>query len=161
MKKAKRGNYKQTMAQNLKRARAGLLGLNLSWTDTQPLVKSEHGETISDFKVWHKNPTNRLICQDMWRQSQKWIVENEFTWLVIIKIFYESNRVSMDKVDIGEFKCTCAIRYEGDQRMDDKIEKFIIECRLANYLVAEEKGIDHKSYGVFQRAEFSATIVGI
>jgi len=155
-----RSNAKTKMAQYAKRARRGVMGLTIKWHDKEPFHDSTGPETINKTEVTHANPTQRLICQDMWRRCQKWIVESEFTWLVTVDVVYASNRGG-EKRDQGEFRLTCGIRRPGDDRMNDAIEKFITESRLANYQVGESLGTDHKSYGVYLRTEFVAVIVGV
>lgn len=150
---------KNTKSAYLKRARASLKGLVLFWSDEFPLMEGYH--KISETGVNHKNPTQKLICQDMWRRCQKFIVESDFTWHVSVKLIYTSTRDRMDKVDIGVFRKTCAIRGRNNAELDTAIEAFIIESRLNNNLVGDDLGQDHKSFGVFQRAEFTATIVGV
>jgi hypothetical protein len=57
-----RSNKKRKMASYQERARRGLKGMILQWTDSDPF--SENG-TITDTDVTHKNPTQRLIVRDM------------------------------------------------------------------------------------------------
>jgi hypothetical protein len=156
----KRSNAKTKISGYTKRARRGVLGLTLKWHDTNPLIDSTDPESITQTEVWHSNPTQRLICRDMWARCQKWIVESEFTWLVSVVVVYASNRGG-EKRDEAEFRLTCGIRNPADERLSDAIEGFITESRINNHLVGEQKGTDHKSYGEYLRTEFVARIVGI
>ncbi|MES1987008.1 MAG: hypothetical protein V4440_03090 [Pseudomonadota bacterium] len=152
---------KQKNAQSFTQARRSVLGLTLRWTDKQPLFESINHDSISKTSISHKNPIQSIVCLKMWNMNKVWIVEQEFTWLVTVKVVYKSNRDGDDKVDTIEIRCTGALRWEGDQRINEATEKKILESRLNNYLTGETQGYDHKSFGIFDRCEFEAVIVGI
>lgn len=155
-----KGSKKQKISGQLKRARAGLKGLTVVWTDSDPLIDSDEAVIYGD-AVSHENPTNRIIIKKVWSQYAHWILTAEFTWLVEVKIVFEAISRGKNKVVEGEFLCTCPLRRDGDSRMNDAIEQFIKEERETNDKIAQDLGADHKSYGVYLRTEFKAKIVGV
>lgn len=142
------------MSGNLKRARAGMRGFVLRWTDTSPL--SESGE-INNSEVWHKNPTQRLICIDMFKRCAEWILSTEFTWEVKVIVVYKTERRG-DKMDELSFRYTCPIRCgEKSNALNDVMKESIEESMYANDFLSE----GHKNKGVFLHAIYSAEVVGV
>lgn len=69
------------------RARAGIKGLIISWTDPEPLSHSPH---IIDGKVSHRNPVYRLTAGKLFTEFGDWITERQaFRWLVTIRLFFD------------------------------------------------------------------------
>ena len=161
MAKKKRSNNKAMHAAYMKRARRGLRGMILAWRDYEPLTDTEAPDSITKTEVTHRNPTQKLIAMHMWKTANKFIIETVFTWKVSVKLVYRSNRDGALKIDEGEFTLTCGIRDKSDTRLDQAIEAFITESKLANALVGEQMGKDHKSYGEYLYTDFCAEIIGV
>lgn len=144
---------KTKMAEYLKRARRGMLGATLKWVDTDPF--SESGE-IRDTEVTHKNPTQRLVVRDMWARCSSWILNTEFTWLVTLRVIYETAQRG-SKIDEIEFRYTCTLRGDKSQTLNDAMESELAASLAGNR--AFEDG--HKNKGEYQHCEFIAEIVGV
>lgn len=77
-------NNKQQM---LRRARAGIKGLIISWSDPDPLSDSPH---IVDGKVSHRNPVFRLTAPKLFQDFGDWITSKQsFRWLVTIRVLFD------------------------------------------------------------------------
>lgn len=71
----------------LKRARAGVKGLIISWQDTDPL--RDTSEVIAG-KVSHRNPIFRLTARKLFQDFGDWITNRQaFRWLVTIKVIFD------------------------------------------------------------------------
>jgi hypothetical protein len=149
----KRTNSKPKIAAYQKEARKGLKGLILRWVDADPF--SENAE-ITNTDVSHKNPTQRLIVDEMWRQCSKWICETEFTWNVVMKVFHDTGERGL-KVDEYEFDFTCTLRGKKSDILNDAMEASLNESRAGNDAFPD----GHKNKGVYLRCDFIATVTGI
>lgn len=154
MKKPKeRGNKKKKIASYQERARRGLKGMILRWTDSDPF--SENG-TITDADVTHSNPTQRLIVRDMWARCNSWIVATEFTYCVKMNVVFETVKRGL-KVDELEFNYTGTLRAAKSQMLNDVMQKELAECIKANESLPQ----NHKNKGKYLHCEFIAQIVGV
>ena len=149
----KRGNAKTKMAEYQKRARRGLIGLTLKWIDADPFSESAE---ISGTAVTHSNPTQRLICQDMWRRCSEWITQSEFTWQVDMTVIFETDHRGQ-KRDEYEFIFTCTLRGNKSDILNDAMKAALEESVAGNAAFPD----GHKNKGVYQRCEFSAKVVGV
>jgi len=149
----KRSNAKKKMASYQERARRGLKGMILQWTDSDPF--SENGK-IFDTAVTHKNPTQRLVVRDMWYSCSDWILNAEFQYLVQMDVVYETEKRG-DKVDQFEFEFTCTLRGAKSQILNDAMEAELIESIKCNDAIPN----GHKNKGKYKHCVFSATIVGV
>jgi hypothetical protein len=66
----KRAMTTDTKAEYAKRARRGMKGMALSWIDENPF---DDNAKIFAPMVDHVNPTQKLICEDMWYRCKDWI----------------------------------------------------------------------------------------
>lgn len=153
IKPKKRSNSKTKLAQFQKRARAGMRGFSLSWIDTDPF--SELGD-IQGGQVDHANPTQKLICRDMWRRCSQWIVTQEFTWHIVMRVVYTCTKKG-DKHDDIELDITCSLRGNKSDMLNDKLEAFYINSLSLN---ADLKA-GHKNRGVYSHCEFLAVVIGV
>lgn len=149
----KRSNAKKKMASYQERARRGLKGMILRWTDSDPF--SENG-TISATDVTHKNPTQRLVVRDMWYRCNEWILNTEFTYCVIMRVVFETEKRGL-KVDEFQFDYTCTLRGAKSQILNDSMENELKEAIRCNDSIPE----DHKNKGRYVHCEFEAIIVGV
>lgn len=149
----KRSNAKKKMASYQERARRGLKGMILQWTDSDPF--SENGK-IFDTAVTHKNPTQRLVVRDMWYRCNDWILNTEFQYCVIMRVVFDTEKRGL-KVDELEFNFTCTLRGDKSQILNDAMEAELIECIKANDSIPE----GHKNKGLYVHCEFIAQIVGV
>lgn len=140
-------------AQYLKRARNGMLGFCITWIDTDPF--SDNGE-IHGGHVDHQNPTQRLICRDMWAKCAHWIVETEFTWKVLMRVVFE-NTQNGTKFDDYEFTYTCSLRGKKSEILNNAMEKELNNSFSGNDAYPE----GHKNKGTYLHCEFLACIVGV
>lgn len=148
----KRSNSKKKMASYQERARRGLKGMILRWIDTDPF--SENGE-IKNPEVTHKNPTQRLIVRDMWYRCNSWILTNEFTYCVTMKVVFETEKRGL-KVDEFEFNYTCTLRGAKSDTLNDAMQAELVESLRCNDAIPD----GHKNKGRYLHCEFTAEIVG-
>lgn len=149
----KRSNSKKKMASFMERARRGMKGMILRWTDTDPFSESGH---IFDTEVNHKNPTQKLIVLDMWSRCQDWILNTEFTWCVTMRVIFETEKRGY-KVDEYEFNFTCTLRGPKSEILNDAMEVELKDSLRCNDAMAD----GHKNKGRYKHCEFSAVIVGV
>jgi len=152
MKPKKRSNHKTKIAQYQKRARAGMKNFSISWGDTDPF--SESG-SIYGGEIDHSNPTQKLICKNMWKRCSQWIVTQEFTWQVIMRVVYETPRG--DKHDDYEHVFTCTLRGNKSEILNDAMEKNLIESLAGNSAFPD----GHKNKGTYSHCEFLAVVIGV
>ena len=148
-----RSNKKKKMASYQERARRGLKGMILKWTDSDPF--SEDG-LITATDVTHSNPTQRLVVRDMWARCNEWILNTEFMYCVQMRVIFETENRGL-KVDELEFDYTCTLRGAKSQILNDAMESELIECIKAN----DAYPGGHKNKGTYLHCEFVAQIVGI
>lgn len=148
-----RSNKKKKMASYQERARRGLKGMILKWTDSDPF--SEDG-AITATDVTHSNPTQRLVVRDMWARCSEWILNTEFMYCVQMRVVFETDSRGL-KVDELEFDYTCTLRGAKSQILNDAMESELIECIKSN----DAYPSGHKNKGKYLHCEFVAQIVGI
>ncbi len=144
---------KTKMADYLKRARRGMKGMVLSWFDESQLIDLAK---VSGADVWHYNPTNRLIVQDMWSRCNDWILNSEFTWLVQMNIIFNDTKRGK-KIDWCELHYSCTLRGAKSETLNDAMQAALNESVAGNNALAE----GHKNKGIYKRCEFTATIIGV
>jgi hypothetical protein len=149
----KRSNSKKKMASYQERARRGMKGMILKWTDSDPF--SENG-LISETDVTHTNPTQRLIVRDMWARCNEWILNSEFTYLVQMIVVFETEKRGL-KIDELEFNYTCTLRGAKSGILNDAMEAELAECLKCNNAIPD----GHKNKGIYVHCEFTATITGV
>lgn len=153
-KQKKRTNFKTKNAQNMKRARKGMLGFTITWADTNPF--SENGEIIFNGNAAdHPNPTQKLICKDMWQRCSNWILNTEFTWTVLMRVVFENTKRG-DKYDDFYFTYSCTLRGNKSDILNDAMEAELKESLRLNDLLDDE----NKNKGIYSRCEFMAQIIG-
>lgn len=148
-----RSGQKKKIASYMERARRGLKGLTLTWTDQNPF---ENNAEIIAGKVTHKNPTQRIIVQNLWAVSSDWIMNAEFTYLVTLRVVFETEKRGL-KVDELEFTFTCALQGKKSQILNDAMESELRECLKCNDAIPD----GHKNKGKYSHCEFEAVIVGV
>ncbi len=145
----KRSNDAAKKAQYMKRARNGMKGFEISWIDEDPF--SENGK-IHGGEVGHANPTQRLICRDMWKRCSQWIVETEFVWLIQMRVvFYDRD----EPYDDYEFVFTCSLRGNKSGILNEAMEKEFL------YSIDLNSKAEVRKKGVYSHCEFMATVVGV
>lgn len=149
----KRSNAKTKMAEYQKRARAGLRGLTLIWSDSDPFNDDGH---ITETNVTHKNPIQKIIVKDMWYRCSQWILNTEFTWLVTMSVFFETEKRGT-RIDEYEFRYTCTLRGDKSQTLNDAMEDALNESITAN----NSYPAGHKNKGVYKVCKFNSEIVGV
>jgi len=146
----KRRSSKDTIAHSIERSRRGVKGLALSWIDLDPSVDNSK---IFCPDVDHVNPTQKLICRDIWARYKDWILDTEFTWLVRMVVIFEGAKNMPD----FEFVYTGPIKGQKSLALTDKIIEAYRDAHKAN----DSYKIGHKNKGVYQQTEFTAQIIGI
>lgn len=149
----KRCNAKTKMAEYQKRARAGLKGLTLTWSDSDPF--KEDGD-ITNTNVSHKNPIQNIIVKDMWYRCSHWILNTEFTWLTTMQVIFETEKRG-DRIDEYEFRFTCSLRGNKSQILNDAMEEALIESKTSN----ESYPTGHKNKGKYKICHFNSEIAGV
>jgi hypothetical protein len=149
----KRCNNKKKMAAFQKMARKGMLGFSISWADDDPF--NDNGN-ITGGIIDHSNPTQKLICIDMWRQFSEWIVNTEFTWQITMRVIHAGS-LRGDKYDDYEFTFTCSLRGNKSEILNDAMEASFNESIKAN---ASYKDGDRRK-GLYDRCEFLAVVIGV
>ena len=149
----KRGSNPKMKAQYMKRARRGMMGFTITWRDSDPFT--ENG-TIDGGEIDHANPTQKLICRDMWQRCSQWIVSTEFTWQVIMRVVF----VGAPKGDCfydNEFIYTCTLRGHKSEILNDAMEQALKEAIAGNDYYKE--GDANK--GTYSHSEFLAAVIGV
>ena len=149
----KRGSNPKMKAAYMKRARRGMMGFTITWRDSDPFT--ENG-TIDGGEIDHANPTQKLICRDMWQRCSQWIVSTEFTWSVIMRVIFEGAPRGDVWVDC-EFNFTCSLRGKKSEILNDAMEAALIDARAGNDAYPD----GHKNKGVYSRCEFLAQVAGV
>jgi hypothetical protein len=151
---------KAAQAAKITHVRAGMVGLTLEWTDTNPL--GADGE--SELTATNKNPLQFGCAQKMWDDLtfRKWIAEGVFTWEAEVTLIFKLIRPRPDKThrdDIIHVRHTGRLRdpIKGeDTPINNEIERQIMVEFLANS--ARPDG--DKNKGVFEAANYKITCVG-
>lgn len=149
----KRSNNSKKIAAYQKRARKSMLGFAITWRDSDPFT--ENG-TIDGGEIDHANPTQKLICRDMWARCSQWIVESEFQWLVTMRVIFEGAPRGDVWVDC-EFNFTCSLRGKKSEILNDAMEAALIDAKAGNDAYPD----GHKNKGTYSHCEFLAQIVGV
>jgi len=149
----KRSNNSKKIAAYQKRARKSMLGFAITWIDSDPFT--DNG-VIEGGEIDHANPTQKLICRDMWKRCSQWIVSTEFTWQVIMRVVF----VGAPKGDCFydcDFTYTCTLRGHKSEILNDAMEQALKEAIAGN---------DHykdgdANKGVYSHCEFLACVIGV
>lgn len=149
----KRGRDPKKKAAYMKRARRGMLGFTIHWLDTDPF--SENGK-IDGGTIDHANPTQKLICIDMWRRCSQWVVSTEFTWQVIMRVVY-IGAPKGEKHDDYDFTFTCTLRSHKSEILNDAMEKCLRESIAGNDSYKD----GDRNKGVYSHCEFLAVVIGV
>ena len=139
-----------TKAEYAKRARRGMKGMALSWIDQHPF---DDNKKIFAPMVDHVNPTQKLICEDMWYRCKDWILNTEFTWLVRMVVVFDGAKNQPDYY----FDFTGALNGEKSKELNGKMADAYAEAHKANASFKD----GHKNKGVYLQTEFLAQIVGV
>jgi len=150
IKESVKAKNKETKAEYMKRARRGMLGMAISWIDLDPF---DEKATIAGGEINHANPTQKLICEDMWRRCSHWIVNTEFTWQVRMVVIFDGARETPDYL----FTHTGTLRGHKSDELNDAMQKAFDEAHKANASYKD----GHKNKGVYLQTEFVAQIVGV
>jgi hypothetical protein len=148
----KRGSNTKMKSQYMKRARRGMMGFTVIWSDSDPF--SENGK-IDGGEIDHANPTQKLICRDMWNRCSQWIVSTEFTWVVIMRVCWKEY-TKIEAVDCHH-RFTCALRGHKSEILNDAMEQSMKEVLAGN----DAYPIGHKNKGTYSHCEFLAQVVGV
>ena len=149
----KRSNDSKRKAAYMKRARRGMMGFCITWMDSDPFT--ENGR-IDGGEIDHANPTQKLICRDMWKHCSQWIVSTEFTWRVIMRVVF----VGAPKGDCfydNEFTYTCTLRGNKSEILNDAMEQALKEAIAGNDYYKD--GDANK--GKYSHCEFLAQVIGV
>ncbi len=149
----KRSNNNVKKAQYMKRARNQMKGFCITWADSDPF--SENGR-IDGGDIDHANPTQKLICKDMWKRCSQWIVSTEFNWQIIMRVVF-TGAANGDKYDDYDFTYTCTLRGHKSEILNDAMEKALQESIDGNNAYPE----GHKNKGVYSHCEFLAQVIGV
>lgn len=122
----------------LKRAKAGIKGLIISWIDVDPLRESSD---IIPGKVTHRNPVFRLTAEQIFREFGDWIVDRQpFRWLVKIELFfdYPNGTVQIEERELEAVSTITALNDHCLEQIRDALRygaadryrhtEFTIEC---------------------------------
>jgi hypothetical protein len=141
--------------------RTDILGIVLTWTDTNPL--GESGCSGLPHVVSH-NPSQLVrdgvvaAFQDV--DYRRWMITQEFTWEVDIELHYAlpNSTTKAGRIDpiyfIQRGKMEDSI--DNLSAINARIERLIMASRLANDMRPE-----NKNKGVFQKAVYRISCVGL
>ena len=146
----KRAMTTGTKAEYTKRARRGMKGMALSWIDANPF--DDNAKIFAPI-VDHVNPTQKLICEEMWHRCKDLILNTEFIWLVRMVVFFEGAKNQPDYY----FDFTGALNGEKSKELNGKMAEAYAEAHKANARFKD----GHKNKGVYLQTEFVAQIVGV
>lgn len=149
----KRSNSSVKKAQYMKRARAQMKGFCITWRDFDPF--SENGK-IDGGEIDHANPTQKLICREMWQRCSQWIVSTEFTWQVTMRVIF-TGATKGDCYCDYDFTYTCTLRGNKSEILNNAMEQSLKEAIAGNNAYPE----GHKNKGVYSHCEFLAQVVGV
>lgn len=122
----------------IKRARAGVKGLIITWQDKDPL-RDTHAEIKGT--VTHKNPLFRLCAKKVFRDYSDWITHRQpFHWLIKITVIFDYDNgtrqleereleayATLDRINEHSLEAIRdALRY-GDEKKYTHTE-FRVEC---------------------------------
>lgn len=144
---------KKSKADYAKRVRRGMLGFSVSWIDADPFSESAD---IAGGEITHANPTQRLICRDMWRKCSQWIVSTEFVWAVRMVVIFETEKRGDLHVEY-DINYTGTLRGAKSEILNDELQKCFDDAIAANNSLAE----GHKNKGKYLQTEFTAKVVGV
>jgi len=148
----KRGSNPKMKAQYMKRARRGMIGFTIIWSDTDPF--NDNG-VIDGGIIDHSNPTQKLICMDMWKRCSQWIVTTEFTWHIVMRVCWQDYK-KIEAVDCHH-TYTCSLRGHKSEILNDAMEKSLKEVLAGN---DHYKDGDPRK-GVYSHCEFLAEVIGV
>jgi hypothetical protein len=151
---------KARKASKIAHVRAGMVGMALEWSDTNPL--GNDGE--SALKANNKNPKQLNCAQEMWNDEyyRKWIIGEVFTWEATVTLNFRLIRPRPGKThrqDIIIARHTCRLRcpINGENtEINNEIEKQI----MAEFIANAARPDTDKNKGVFEVAEYKIVCVG-
>lgn len=128
-------------AKMLKRARAGVKGLIISWIDIDPL--RDCSETIPG-KVSHRNPVMRLTAKKVFQDYGDFITRiQNFRWLVSINVIFD---------------------YDNGRRQIEtrELEAFTTITKLNEYALEQiEDALRHGDKSKYKHTEFTIECIGV
>lgn len=141
--------------------RTDILGLVLTWTDTNPLGA---GGCSGLPAVVSHNPSllvrEGVVAAFQDRDYRAWLVSNEFTWLIDIDLVYRlpNNKNKSHRIDPIYFTQRGKMEDSLDNlsAINHRIEKWIMSSTLSNHLRP-----DNKNKGVFEKAVYRISCVGM
>jgi len=159
--KGKADLLRSIRTENKETLRKDIVGLVLTWTDTNPL--GDDGCSGLPHAVSH-NPNAKVreavVAAFNQAEYRSWMVSQELTWEVDIELHYAlpSSKTKAGRIDPIYFVQRGKMEDGSDNlgAINARIEKLIIASRLANHLRPE-----NKNKGVFQKAVYRITCVDL
>jgi hypothetical protein len=162
-------NSKAVVAEKAKQAvrianvRKNMIGYCVEWVDTDPLGDS--GEQPARASSTHSNQRVRAEAQDLWDNLhyRAWITGEVFTWEAEVVLVFRLLKPRPDKThrdDIVYVRHTGRLRdpiFGEDTPINREIEKQI----MAEFLANSARPDGDKNKGVFVKANYKITCVGI
>lgn len=125
----------------LKRARAGIKGLIISWIDEDPLTESSK---VIPGKVNHRNPIYRLSARKIFEDHGEFITQHQnFRWRVNINVIFD---------------------YDNGQRQIEtrELEAFTTISCLNDFALEQiEDAMRHGDKNKYKHTEFSIECIGV
>lgn len=165
---AKRAGKDRASAKRIARSdmheslRRDIVGLELTWDDYNPM--GDDGCSGLPTAVSH-NPCQLtregVIAAFRDPDYRAWMIEQEFTWLVDIELWYRlpNSKTKSHRIDPVYFTQRGSMKdKEGDlSAINVRIEKDILLSRMLN----EQRPDGDKNKGVFEVAKYKITCIGV
>lgn len=159
--KSRADALRNARTQKHEQLRSDILGIVLTWTDTNPL--GDDGCNGLPHVVSH-NPSllvrDGVVAAFQDPVYRRWMTTQEFTWEVDIELHYSlpNSATKAGRIDPIHFVQRGKMGESVDNlsAINARIERLIMASRLANHLRPE-----NKNKGVFQKAVYRISCVGL
>jgi hypothetical protein len=163
-KKAGKGKvdaYRNMTTEKREALRKDVLGLVLTWTDTNPLG-DDGCSGLPDAVSRNPNKLVRAGVEFAFKDAtyRKWLINQEFEWEVDVSLHYSlpNSKTKSGRIDPIYFVQRGKMEDSLDNlsAINARIEKWILSSTLSNHLRP-----DNKNKGVFEKAVYRISCVGL
>ena len=153
--------YRSMTTEKREALRRDLVGLELFWVDTNPLGR-DGCDGLPRAKSHHSSPIVASGVEFAFTDNsyRKWMINQELTWDVEVRLHYllPKNKKKKARIEPIVFVQRGKMEDKIDQlgAINERIEREIMAINLSNALRP-----DNKNKGVFEKAEYKITCVGL